>query len=55
MPTEMRHFTDFAHGRGAGRLRAALRACIGPQNRQAMVRGEGRLRRRSMHDYFFDV
>lgn len=34
MPTRTRRFTDFAHARGADGLRAALRACIGPQNRQ---------------------
>jgi hypothetical protein len=37
MPTGTRRFTDCAHARGADGLYAALRACIGPQNRQTMV------------------
>jgi hypothetical protein len=43
MPAEIRRFTGFAHVRGAGGLCAALRACIGPQNRQTMASGESRL------------
>jgi hypothetical protein len=55
MPADARRFTGFAHVRGANGLHAALRACIGAQNRQTTSSGESRLHGRDSTIILFDV